>query len=106
MTSSQADVQLTKAAQKDLKALRHDLDRALREIDALRDDPLKGHLLKGSLAGARSLEFSLKGGGEYRAVYIVHGETVCVCIVFLVGAHENIYKKAESRYAALLKAIE
>lgn len=103
----QARVELSKTAQKDLKGLRHDLKRALSEISSLEDDPTKGHTLKGSLSGARALEFSLKGGGQYRAIYHLHDDgTIVVCIVFMVGPHENIYRMAETRYEALLKSLE
>lgn len=105
--NSRARVELTKAAQKDMKDLRHDLKRATKEIQSLRDNPTKGHTLKGSLSGARALEFSLKGGGQYRAVYHLHDDgTVIVCLVFMVGPHENIYRMAESRYEALLKSLD
>lgn len=80
------------------------MKRVVRELSRLEDDPLLGHTLEGSLRGARSLEFSLKGGGAYRAVYIFHDSTVC--IVFIIGAHEDIYKKAESRYEALRRELD
>lgn len=105
--NNQARVELTKAARKDLKDLRHDLKRALREINSLEVNPTKGHTLKGSLLGARALEFSLKGGGQYRAIYYIHeAGMIIVCFVFMVGPHENIYRDAESRYEALLKTFE
>lgn len=104
--NNQARVELTKAARKDLKGLRHGMKRALQEINSLEDNPTKGHTLKGSLLGARALEFSLKGGGQYRAIYHIHeGGTVVVCFVFMVGPHENIYRDAESRYEALIKTL-
>lgn len=63
-----------------------------------------GHPLQGSLSGVRALGFNLKGSGAYRAVYTVI-ERDRVCVVFLVGPHENIYKTAERRWAALRKAL-
>jgi mRNA-degrading endonuclease RelE of RelBE toxin-antitoxin system len=51
------------------------------------------------------LEFNLKGGGAYRAVYTIV-DNKRICIIFVVGAHENTYKMAERRYAALLKSLE
>jgi mRNA-degrading endonuclease RelE of RelBE toxin-antitoxin system len=104
MTNKRVEVQLTRAAQKDLKNLRHDLQGVAKQLVRLETDPTAGHLLRGSLAGARSLEFSLRGGGAYRAVYVVHQETVC--IVFIIGPHENIYRKAESRLAALRQTLD
>lgn len=103
MPSDRTEVQLTRNAQKDLKKLRHDLKGITRQLARREGDPLLGHTLEGSLKCARSLEFSLTGGGAYRAVYVVHKESVC--IVFIVGAHENIYKKAESRYQALRRDL-
>ena len=43
--------------------------------------------------------FSLPGGA-HRAVYTVLEEEH-VCLVFLIGPHEGIYRKAERRFAAL-----
>lgn len=92
------NVQLTEQAQKDLRRLdRTVLEKALRAMTDLATNPLSGHALTGSLRGVRSLEFSAPGGA-YRAAYIVHRD---VCIVFMVGPHENFYKIAERRYRAL-----
>jgi addiction module RelE/StbE family toxin len=101
--SSRFAVQLTDQAQKDLKRLRPWTSQALLAIQKLEVDPYLGHTLTGSLRGARSLEFSLKGGGEYRAVYVVL-ENEQVCIVFIVGSHENIYDRAARRVEALKRS--
>jgi len=98
-------IELTRRAEKDLDSFRQDRDRVIHEIQTLRANPLAGHALKGTLRGARALEFNLKGGGAYRAVYTVI-DNERVCIVFVVGPHENIYREAERRYAALLKSLE
>jgi hypothetical protein len=63
MPSSRYEVELTAQAEKDLKRLRPWVDQATRAVLALEGDPYRGHTLAGSLKGARSLEFSLKGGG-------------------------------------------
>lgn len=105
MSSERYDVQLTRQAEKDLKALRPWTAQATRVILQLEEDPNRGHTLTGSLRGTRSLEFSLKGGGAYRVVYVVLDEER-VCLVFIVGPHENIYDKAERRYTALKRAGE
>jgi mRNA-degrading endonuclease RelE of RelBE toxin-antitoxin system len=102
--SDRHGIELTRQAAKDLDDLKHDRDRAVRELERLRDDPHAGHTLRGSLRGARALEFSLKGGGAYRAVYTVL-DAERVCIIFVVGPHENIYKLAERRWAALQKTL-
>jgi len=92
-------VQLTREAEKDLERLRSGTDRAIEALLALESNPDAGHPLKGSLHGARSLEFSLPGGA-HRAVYLVL-EAEQVCLVFLVGPHEGLYQKADRRMAAL-----
>ena len=99
-SSERYDVEILPRAEKDLRELKQHAGQAVRELLKLENDPLLGHALKGSLRGARALEFNLKGGGAYRAVYTVVDEDR-VCIVFLVGPHENVYKKAKRRYAAL-----
>lgn len=96
------EVELTDQAEKDLKRLRPWTDQAVQALLQLESNPHRGHTLAGSLRGARSLEFSLKGGGQYRAVYLVLDDEK-VCLVFIVGPHENIYEKAERRVAALRK---
>lgn len=103
--SDRYEIELTRRAEKNLDDLKQERDRVVRKLERLRDDPQAGHTLRGSLRGARFLEFNLKGSGAYRAVYtIIDNERLC--IVFVVGPHENIYKVAERRYAALLKTLE
>ena len=99
MPSEQYEVRFTKQAEKDIADLRPWVDRVLKTLNALKQEPLKGHVLRGSLAGVRSLEFSLPGGA-HRAVYVVLEEQH-VCLVFLVGPHEGIYEKAERRVEGL-----
>jgi mRNA-degrading endonuclease RelE of RelBE toxin-antitoxin system len=98
------EIVLTRNAEKDLDRLKHDRVRAAQELSRLVSDPYAGHSLTGSLRGARSLEFSLKGGGAYRAVYTVVDPNR-ICIIFVVGPHENIYRLAERRYAAVRKSL-
>jgi len=102
MGSQRYSVELLPKAEKDLDDLRQFRDQAVREILKLEHDPHLGHALKGSLRGARALEFNLKGGGAYRAVYSILADDR-ICLIFLVGPHEGIYKKAERRFAALHK---
>lgn len=91
---------LTRKAEKDLKKLRHDLKSALQQIKTLETDPFRGELLKGTLQGVRSLHFSLKGGGQYRAVYVILPDDT-ICIVFLIASRENAYDEAERRFKGL-----
>ena len=100
--SSRFEIELTAQAEKDLKRLRPLTARATRALLVLEQNPYLGHALTGSLAGARSLEFSLKGGGAYRAIYLVR-DADAICLVFIVGPHENIYERAERRAAALTR---
>lgn len=105
MSDSPYRVELTRLARKDLKKLRHHLDKALDEINQLEIDPFSGHRLEGTLRGCRSLEFNLKGSGAYRAVYFVR-EDKTVCLVFIIHAHENVYAEAERRLKAALAQLD
>lgn len=98
-------VELTRQAEKDLKDLRPWTRQATAEILRLEEEPRRGHALTGSLRGARALEFTLKGSGAYRAVYTILNDER-VCLVFIVGPHENFYDKAQRRYDALRRAGE
>jgi hypothetical protein len=55
------DLRLTRNAEEDLLVLRNLTAQAAIELLALKQDPLKGHPLQGSLRGTRSLDFSLNG---------------------------------------------
>jgi len=103
--SDRYELDLTRSAAKDLKALRSWANEIMRRLTRLEDDPNAGHALGGSLRGCRSLEFNLKGSGAYRAVYIAD-PTRQVCTIFLIGPHENIYREAERRVHALRKSGE
>ena len=100
MSAERHRVVLTKKADKDLQKLRHDLDNVVRQLRQLETDPLRGEPLKGNLRDARSLHFTLKGGGQYRAVYVIAPDDT-VCVVFLVATRENVYVEAERRLKAL-----
>lgn len=102
-TSSRFGIQLTREAEIDLKNLRPYAERASRVFRTLADDPLRGHALAGDLKGTRSLEFSLPGSGVYRAVYVVIDD-VQICLIFIVGPHENIYDRAKRRLQALRRS--
>jgi hypothetical protein len=97
---SDYDLQLTRAAAKDLKQLRSHSDTIRRALNQLRTNPTAGHPLRGSLNGIRSLEFTLKGSGAGRAAYIILEEHA-LCLVFIIGPHEGFYERAERRAAAL-----
>src|SRR5918994_4729170 len=103
MSSNRFDVQLTREAEKDLRRLQAHTGRITRAILKLEDNPFLGHPLTGSLKGTRALEFSLPGSGVHRAVYVVSDATR-VCLVLIIGPHENIYDRAERRVKALRRA--
>jgi|SRR5579875_2545479 len=94
------DVRLTRQALKDLRKLRSQAGIVAEALDRLQTDPSAGHMLRGTLAGVRSLEFTLKGGGAGRAAYVVMPEHK-VCLVFIIGPHEGFYERAERRAAGL-----
>ena len=98
-------VELTEQATKDVRKLRPWAEQVIRNLLILETEPMRGHVLTGSLRGARSLEFSLKGSGVFRAVYIVRDDHR-VCLVFIVGPHENIYDRAERRILAVRRALD
>ena len=96
-------VELTDGAKKDLKKLRQHAEQISEALGRLEENPLAGHTLRGTLYGLRSLEFTVKGSGSFRAVYGVL-DADAVCLVVIVGPHENIYDRAERRVAALRAA--
>jgi mRNA-degrading endonuclease RelE of RelBE toxin-antitoxin system len=100
MTSDRYRIELWREAEKDLKRHRTHAKAILENLQRLESDPLKGHSLTGSLRGARSLEFNVKGSGAFRAIYVVLPD-LTICVVFMLGPHENIYARAESRWLAV-----
>lgn len=96
-------VELTTLAAKDLKGLPKIEDEVLVHLRELRTNPKKGHGLVQNLQGARALEFTIKGSGEYRAAYVFQEEEEKVTI-FLIGPHENFYEEA-GRRVKLLKSL-
>lgn len=102
--SDRYEIEILPKAEKGLKSLRQHQSQAIREILKLEENPRLGHTLTGSLRGTRALEFNLKGGGAYRAVYTILDDQR-ICVLFLVGPHENVYKIAEQRWAAVQKTL-
>lgn len=103
MTSERYSVELTRDAEKSLRKLRAWQDQVIRALLRLETDPYAGHILTGSLRGTRALEFTLRGSGAFRAVYTILDDER-VCLVFIVGPHENIYDRAERRARALQRS--
>jgi mRNA-degrading endonuclease RelE of RelBE toxin-antitoxin system len=102
-TNRRFQVELTDGAKKDLKKLRQHREQIGEALGRLEENPLAGHTLQGTLYRLRSLEFTVRGSGAFRAVYGVL-ETDAVCLVVIVGPHENIYDRAERRVEALRAA--
>jgi mRNA-degrading endonuclease RelE of RelBE toxin-antitoxin system len=102
-TNRRCRVELTAGAKKDLRKLRAHREQIADALGHLETNPLAGHPLKGTLHNLRALEFTVKGSGAFRAVYGVL-DTDTVCLVVLVGPHENIYDRAERRVEALRTA--
>lgn len=105
MTQKPFQVQLDPSAQKDLKALWANREKIIEEILVLETIPKKGHDLSGNLQGIRSLEFRIKGSGEYRAAYLFLEEDK-VCLVFALGPHENFYDLVSKRAKAVKPLLE
>jgi mRNA-degrading endonuclease RelE of RelBE toxin-antitoxin system len=105
MRTKRHTVELVREAEKDLKRLRPWTDHVVQQLLVLEEDPFAGHPLTGVLRGCRSLEISLQGGGEHRAVYTIVEDDL-VCVILIVGPHQSIYERAERRYRAWLKRAE
>jgi len=94
-------IKLTQHASKDLDRLKEQNTKVLKALEALKEKPHLGHMLKGSLKGVRSLKFNINGVA-YRAAYVVLEEER-TCLVFMVGPHEGFYKEAERRAKSVKK---
>ena len=89
-------VTFSNLAEKDMKKLKGQKAEAQAALQVLKTNPEIGEPLSGTLAGLRSFHFSLKGSGQYRAIYERRDE-ILVCLVLAVGARENFYREAERR---------
>lgn len=58
------------------------IGEALGELET---NPLAGHVRKGRLTGLRSLSFTVKGSGAFRAIYaVINDEVVCLASLDVV----------------------
>jgi mRNA-degrading endonuclease RelE of RelBE toxin-antitoxin system len=80
----------------DLRRLRGLAPRFLKQLDTLRSNPERGHLLRGSLHPCRSLVLSQRSGG-YRAVYLFEVPDN-QCTIFAIAEHATVYDKARVRF--------
>lgn len=101
-TNRRYQVELNDGAKKDLKKLRQHREQIGEALGRLEENPMADHSLQGTRYRLRSLEFTVKGSGAFRAVYGVL-DMDAVCLVVIVGPHENIYDRAERRVEALRK---
>ena len=79
---------ITKAVEEDLKDFGSYRQKVIQELLILESNPY-------------SLEFSLPGGA-CRSIYKVKNDKQ-ICLVVIVGYHENIYEKAQRRVEYLIK---
>jgi mRNA-degrading endonuclease RelE of RelBE toxin-antitoxin system len=89
-------VTFSNLAEKDMKKLKGQKAEAQAARQILKTNPEVGELRAGTLSGLRSFHFSLKGSGQYRAIYELQDE-ILVCLVLAVGTRENFYGEAERR---------
>lgn len=97
------DLRLTSSAEKDLDGLKELRPAVIEKLLVLKENPKAGHLLKQNLQGVWSLDFTIKGSGQFRAAYLVL-EAAVVCLVVAIGPHENFYDLVAKR-AKLLKGL-
>ncbi len=102
MSNKKYNIKLTKSASKELDSLSPYIEEATKAILILEKKPNAGHALHGDLHKFLSLEFSLQGGGQYRAAYIII-ETERICIIFAIGPHEGFYERVKLRAKAIRK---
>jgi mRNA-degrading endonuclease RelE of RelBE toxin-antitoxin system len=101
MANEMYTVHITNAVEEDLNEFDSYRARVIQEILTLESNPQAGHILKGKLKGLRSLEFSLPDGA-CRAIYKIKADK-SICLIIIVGYHENIYDKAHRRVESLIK---
>ena len=102
MSNKKYNIELTKNASKELASLLPYVEEATKAILILEKRPNAGHPLHGDLHKFLSLEFSLQGGGQYRAAYIII-EAEKVCVVFAIGPHEGFYERVKLRAKTIRK---
>ncbi len=99
------DLRLTTSAQKDLDGLKELRPAVVDKLLVLKENPRAGHPLKQNLQGVWSLDFTIKGSGQFRAAYLVL-ESAVVCLVVAVGPHENFYDMVAKRAKQLKSLIK
>ena len=74
--------------------------KVTRTLLSLEQDPVAGHVLRGSLEGTRAMRFRLPGQGQYRAIYLILEEDR-VCLVFVILPRADAYEQATRRLEGL-----
>lgn len=93
MTSSYS-LLITPTGQRSLKKLPKSLQKILLELSlSLKDNPLAGEKLKGSLTFLRSLHTRIKNT-DYRIAYEII-ETKSELVIHYLASRENFYKQLE-----------
>ena len=105
MSKTTYTVELLSFAKKDLKGLWQIKDEIVRRLLELEKNPNKGHDLSGNLQGVKSLEFNIKGSGQYRAGYVVQ-ENEKICSIVAIGTHENFYEFLSKRVKLIKSLLE
>lgn len=81
-------VRINRSAAKDLGRITHPMRRRIAlAIDALREQPFRGRLLKGDFRGLRRVRV-----GDYRIVYEVLNEVLIVLVV-RISRRKDVYRR-------------
>ena len=89
------ELELSSAAERDLKALHGGLQKeiVMIHLPAIKENPfIKGKPLSGTLHNERSYHFGRRP--EYRIIYYIDRNMITVTVI---GTREGIYKKAKKR---------
>lgn len=89
-------VELLAAAQRDLKRIWQIREEVTHVLLELEKTPDKGHDLHQDLQGILSLDFTIKGSGQFRAAYVMIEEDQ-TCTIFAIGPRENFYALVKTR---------
>jgi hypothetical protein len=97
-------VEVTRAAEKDLRALSDTLALAVQMLATLESGPGSRRSTAGERPSGKGAPLN-RGRREFRTAYVVLPEAQ-VCLVFLVGTPENFYREVARRLAAAELAVE
>lgn len=99
---SDYSVEIIQSVKNDLKKLRHQKEKAIKQIITLENKPIeKSKSLSGTLKGLRSFKFTLNDG-QYRAIFKILEDNK-ICLMIIIGTRQNIYLEAKRRVEILKK---